>query len=174
MSTMKLTPTQRVLLSNVDLHGFIAHGQNATRTIVVLERRGFLEYAFHPTLLLRLYRVTDAGREARNRDGIVSPKLLKLEEIAQRIDAHLKRFEHDPMINERDARIGGVTKLFWKAQSYSNGRRVRVTYISYQHTSSLTKADALTYLAWLDAGNVGRHHTVIPRKTRRQEKGSAS
>ncbi len=158
MSTMKLTPVQRTLLSKVDDFGFIVHGQHATRTIVALERKGALEYVFHPRLLLRLYRVTDAGRAEIAVGGYTNA--LKTEEIAQRINAHLKRFERDPEINDRDSRIGGRAK-FWNAFSRSNGRRVLVTYVSYQHTSSLKKAEALAYLAWLDAGNVGRHHAAV-------------
>ena len=33
-----------------------------------------------------------------------------------------------------------------------------MTYVSYQGEASLKKAEAEAYLAWLDAGNVGRHY----------------
>jgi hypothetical protein len=85
-------------------------------------------------------------------------RTMKLGEIAERIGAHLKRFEADPVINAPD-RPNGVRKYFgaWARQA---GSRLMVMYISYQGWQSLTKDDAIRYLAWLDAGFVGKHYAV--------------
>lgn len=84
------------------------------------------------------------------------PQTPKLTEIAERINAHLKRFEADPDINHRDGRPGGL-QPYYKANARRTGRFVRVTYVSFQGHPTLTRDEALAYLAWLDAGHVGRH-----------------
>ena len=79
----------------------------------------------------------------------------KLAEIADRIHTHLKRMETEqgrPMKMER-------TK-FYRAVAYPTGSKVGVSYISFQHVTMLTKAEALAYLEWLDAGNAGKHYLV--------------
>lgn len=81
---------------------------------------------------------------------------LKLTEIAQRIDAHLERFEADPKINEFDEKYR--VHRYYHAGARRSGRYVSVCYISYQGTSQLARDEALNYLAWLDAGNVGTHY----------------
>jgi hypothetical protein len=82
---------------------------------------------------------------------------LKLADIASRISAHLKRFENDPVINAERLNGGMRTTPYYHAGAYSAGRYVCVGYISYQGTRTLTKDEAIAYLAWLDAGNVGEH-----------------
>lgn len=79
---------------------------------------------------------------------------MKLGEIAAKIHEHLKRFEADPVIN---ARKGNGLTPYYNASSVTSGRYVAVTYVSFQYTHRLTKQQALSYLAWLDAGNVGRY-----------------
>ena len=81
---------------------------------------------------------------------------MKLKEIAARISAHLKAWEKDPTINTI-SKGGMATRRFYNAGASSGGSRVFVCYVSYQGPSSLTKTEALDYLAWLDAGNVGSH-----------------
>ena len=91
---------------------------------------------------------------------------LTLKTLATRIGEHLRRFERDPKINVRhryDREAGewredpnGVGD-YYMANAHSNGRRVSVVYISYQGPSKLTRDRAVAYLAWLDAGNVGKH-----------------
>lgn len=94
-------------------------------------------------------------KEARN-------DTLTLNEIAKRIDAHLKRFERDPKINT----IVDVSKerltqrRFYYASAMRAGNRVRLVYVCYQTEWNITKPDAIAYLAWLDAGNVGTHYTM--------------
>lgn len=83
---------------------------------------------------------------------------MKLDEIAKRINAHLKRFESDPKINTKTT---GNLRRYFVAGAVASGTRIFVTYITYQGHSSLSKADALAYLAWLDAGNVGRHYDAV-------------
>lgn len=88
-----------------------------------------------------------------------SMETIKLAEIAARINAHLKRFEGDPEINVST----GSTKTYryYNAHAWVSGRWVRVVYVSYNRGSSLTKQQALDYLAWLDEGNVGRHFEAL-------------
>jgi hypothetical protein len=79
---------------------------------------------------------------------------LKLSEIAKRIAAHLERIEADPKLNNHKQGIGGD---LYRAGAYQGGKFVRVTYVSFQGASSLTRDDALKYLAWLNAGKTGTH-----------------
>ena len=80
-----------------------------------------------------------------------------LTEIGRRIDAYLKRFEADPVINKRDRKY--MTQPFYMAGAGRSGNRVWTLYVSYQGVSYLTRAEAESYLAWLDAGNVGTRFT---------------
>ena len=79
---------------------------------------------------------------------------MKLTEIANRIAAHLARFEKDKTINKP---FGTGVRPYYFTNAYRGGRYVCVRYVAYQLTSSLTREEALAYLAWLDAGNVGKH-----------------
>lgn len=83
--------------------------------------------------------------------------VITVQEIGERIHRHLKRFEADPKINVD--RSPGKTGLhdYYQANAAGFRGRVGVVYIAYQGASHLSKADALKYLVWLDAGNVGRH-----------------
>lgn len=97
-------------------------------------------------------------------------KPLKLKEIAARIDAHLKRLEADKSYNKRDPKYR-VSKLY-SAGAGASGSRVFVTYVSYQTHISLTREKAEAYLAWLDAGNKGRHYGI--EKQMDEEKAARS
>lgn len=55
---------------------------------------------------------------------------------------------------------GSANSRYWRAASWVAGPKVGVKYISYQHAWKLTKADALAYLGWLDAGNEGTHRDM--------------
>lgn len=97
-------------------------------------------------------------------------KPLKLAEIGARISAHLQRIEKDPKINVplKYNDVLGTWQIneqgrrrFYNASASATGSRVYVSYVSYQGGSYLSKADALKYLAWLDAGNVGKHIKVL-------------
>ena len=83
---------------------------------------------------------------------------LKLAEIATKIDAHLKRFEKNPKINE-------INKMrlhpYFHAMCVASGNRVFCQYISYQGQSSLTKSEAIAYLEKLDKGFIGRHYEAL-------------
>jgi len=80
---------------------------------------------------------------------------VKLKEIAERINAHIKRFEADPIINAGDRKY--KSRPYYHAHVHERGNRVFVQYVSYQGPTSLSKERALAYLQWLDNGNVGRH-----------------
>lgn len=92
------------------------------------------------------------------------PKPLTLAEIAERIKAHLKRFEGDAVINAAKppiipgAREGQRT--YFMANAFRIGPCVGVTYVSYQGPTKLPRDKALAYLNWLDAGHVGRHYDL--------------
>lgn len=79
-------------------------------------------------------------------------------ELAEKINAHLKRFEADKTINATSRTYG--TRPYYCAGANAT-TRVWVWYVSYQGQSSLTKAEAKKYLEWLDAGNVGKHYTAL-------------
>lgn len=81
-------------------------------------------------------------------------------ELAERIDAHLKRFESDPEINI-DRSGNGLMTYYGARAGYGGGPKLSVTYVTYQDRSKLSKAEAEKYLAWLDAGNVGRHYEAL-------------
>ena len=83
---------------------------------------------------------------------------MKLSEIAARIDAHLRRWERDPAINTLKH---GMHRLF-RAHAYASGSRVFVLYATWIGPTSFTKAKALAYLAWIEAGNVGEHYHMVP------------
>jgi hypothetical protein len=84
---------------------------------------------------------------------------LPMRQVAERIDAYLRRFEADPKIN---APIEGRTlhPYFGAHAWYPGGAFISVIYISFQGISHIKRADAEEYLAWLDAGNVGKHYAL--------------
>ncbi len=91
---------------------------------------------------------------------------MNVKDIAARINAHLQRFEADPEVNRYQCPTpeqteGSALRPYYHARAWALGGYVRVTYISYQGSSSLTKANAGKYLAWLDAGHEGRHYEAL-------------
>lgn len=92
------------------------------------------------------------------------------DQIAQRINVHLKRFERDPKINPgkrySEAKKKWVSDAMGVHDYYGAGargdrHRVWVKYVTYQGGSHLSIEDAEKYLVWLDAGNVGRHYEAL-------------
>ncbi len=84
-----------------------------------------------------------------------------IDEIGDRIHAHLDRFEKDPKINVvrgGPGKPGEGTLNFYHVNAWGAGRYVGVRYVSYQGGSMLKKDEAAAYLAWLDAGNIGTHY----------------
>jgi hypothetical protein len=84
-----------------------------------------------------------------------------LTEIAEKIDAHLKRLEADT--DGFNSWIDGKTnghRPFYFAGACRVGAYVHVCYVIYQGGRTLTKAQAAEYLAWLDAGNEGSHYMM--------------
>ena len=87
---------------------------------------------------------------------------MTMKELAAGIAAHLKRFEADPVINAKvEGRGSRLAPFYGAGASYWRGRYLHVQYVSYQGASHLSKSEAEVYLAWLDAGNVGRHHEAL-------------
>jgi hypothetical protein len=81
-----------------------------------------------------------------------------MKELAERISAHLWRFERDRNgINKPDP-VYKTTPYFCAQATWRSGARVAVRYVSYQLTSYLTRDEAEDYLAGLDGGFVGRHY----------------
>jgi hypothetical protein len=73
---------------------------------------------------------------------------LSLSEIASRINLHLQKMSGDPE--------GGFG--YFGAYARAQGAYVRVVYVTYQGGTSLTREEALHYLAGLDGGWRGRHY----------------
>lgn len=88
----------------------------------------------------------------------------KLRDVAGRITAHLKRAE---AAQPKDGKA--LPGRLFNAFSRVAGSRVGVRYVSYQGETFLRKDDALHYLRWLDAGNVGKHYTAVGLNTRIRE-----
>lgn len=82
------------------------------------------------------------------------------EEIGKKIDVHLKRFEASKKINRPQKHTGMEYTPYWQAWSGGYCGWVRICYVSYQGSSAMRKDDAAKYLAWLDAGNVGKHYDM--------------
>lgn len=85
------------------------------------------------------------------------------EDIVAKINAHLKRVERDPKLNPTDP-THNVRWYYNAGAGVENYNSVRLVYISYQGSTNIDRADAARYLAWLDAGNVGRHHEALREK----------
>lgn len=87
-----------------------------------------------------------------------------LKEVAERIDAHLTRLELEQRaVAAAKRKVDGQDHSLehWShARAWVAGSRVQVTYISFQGHSNLTRAEALHYLAALDAG-YDRAHQVL-------------
>ena len=98
-----------------------------------------------------LKRARDATRAKRG----LAPAQPKLAEIAARIAAHLLRFEASVEHNPWDDRR--LTWPYAKPRARACGARVEVIYHYAVTGDKLTRATAAAYLAWLDAGGVGRH-----------------
>lgn len=84
-------------------------------------------------------------------------KKITLTEIAERINAHLKRFEADPKINCIPPGRSMKLHPYWHSRAYQAGNRVSIVYISFQGSTNLTREDAEMYMHWLDAGGIGAH-----------------
>lgn len=82
-----------------------------------------------------------------------------LTEIADEIDIYLKKLQKDPVFNVLDEKYG--TRRLWGAWAARRGNRVSIMYVAYQGASTLDRAEALKYLAWLDAGNKGEHWMAL-------------
>ena len=79
--------------------------------------------------------------------------------VAEAIARHLKRFESDTDgVNALVQWTEGLRfRPFADPEACASGGRVLVTY-DQRRSSTLTLVEAEGYLAWLDAGNVGKHH----------------
>lgn len=88
-----------------------------------------------------------------------------MRELADRIHAHLKRFENDPKINKyTDSKYGNLRPYYGASCVYTRGAKMWVTYISYQNSTPLSKDQAERYVAKLDNGFVGRHFDALKEK----------
>lgn len=81
-------------------------------------------------------------------------RTFRAEHLATAIDGYLKEFEQ--LEQDQD-----VKKSFYNASAIGEGPFVEITYISYQGASKLVIEEAEKYLAWLDAGNIGRHYEAL-------------
>lgn len=83
---------------------------------------------------------------------------MKLKEIAERIDAHLKRMEADPEINKPSA---WGTYRFHHAQAWHAGQFVYLIYQQHHDRIKLTAGEAYAYLSYLDDGGTDYHHAIV-------------
>lgn len=75
----------------------------------------------------------------------------RLDELADKIHKHLLRIFEDPVLNPyRDGR-----RNFYYPGARRAGAYVSVWTVSYMGKDMLRRPEAETYLAWLEAGNVG-------------------
>lgn len=81
------------------------------------------------------------------------------------VQAMAEKMTWEQIISLRNtAKVGFKAGIEFAAKdsgASASGRYVYVQYISYQVSTALSKADALVYLEWLDAGNVGRHYKAL-------------
>lgn len=101
----------------------------------------------------------------------MAAKRASVVELAEQINAHLKRFEADPEINQPPAGSASRISPFFNAGAFKHGNGVGVRYVSFQGASQLTRAQAEEYLAWLDAGNVGKHQKLFAPGTVKSIRG---
>lgn len=90
---------------------------------------------------------------------------MTLTEIAACINKHLKRLERITPPQVFSGKDGQEQKnaLFFHAGACRAGSRVSIVYVCYQGHNSLTKEEALKYLAYLEAGNTGRHWEMLKK-----------
>lgn len=96
---------------------------------------------------------------------VIVRKPMSMTEIAREIGKYLAKFEADPKISRVTTSSGQLITYFWNSHASASGRWIYVTYISYQGGRNLSKKEALEYLEWLRAGNVGRHYEAWSRKS---------
>jgi len=143
MTTIKLTAAKRTALD------LIANGEELpakTRQSVV-------------RALIADGLVTDGSPPTATELGLATlDATFPLVELEKRITAHLKRFEKDPKINPPRPHASG-THRYYEPNAYVVGSKIGIRYICYQGFGfPLGRAEALEYLRWLDAGNVGDHY----------------
>jgi hypothetical protein len=88
----------------------------------------------------------------------------KLDDLAQRIREHLERLEADKEWNRWTDPTGTPRPRLWRSGACRSGSRVSVAYISYQGSCTMTRDEAVRYLAALDAGFRGRHFEALRNK----------
>lgn len=86
-------------------------------------------------------------------------RTMNLNEIAKRIDDHLRRMEADPSINKPRTSVSSPS--FYKPVAVRCGPKLGISYVCYQHMDKISKADAERYLAALDRGDTRRHYSVL-------------
>jgi hypothetical protein len=91
----------------------------------------------------------------------MAAKKTSVAELAAQIDKHLSRFEADPKINRQPEGSPSRISPFFNAGAWKHGNGVGVRYVSFQGASLLTRAQAEEYLAWLEAGNTGKHVKIF-------------
>jgi len=91
-------------------------------------------------------------------------KPIPLKDLAERIKRYLNRFEADPKINAPRPEASNTKPYYCASAIFNGGSRIKVIYVHYQGVQTLTREQAIKYLAWLDAGNVGPHYLALPRR----------
>ena len=84
----------------------------------------------------------------------MNKKQMPLKEIAARIDQHLKRLEAEDTAARK---ASGGNAHYYCAGAWATPTRVSVTYVTYQGSDWLTRAEAEQYLESLDSGSSAKH-----------------
>lgn len=93
---------------------------------------------------------------------------MKLKEIAEKINAHLKRWEADPVINKNTKPDRSGSSDYYDARAWASGARVGIQYIGYQGFSHMSKAEAEEFLSLIEGGYVGKHFHVVGKFSKKQ------
>jgi hypothetical protein len=143
MTTINLTPAKRTLLDLI-AKGEAIPAKTRQSAVLALVTDGLVTEGSPPIATPLGLAMLDAT--------------FPLAELASRISAHLRRFEKDPKINPPRPDAGG-THAYYCPGAHAAGAKVAVSYICYQGSGfPMQRAEALAYLRWLDAGNVGTHY----------------
>ena len=87
------------------------------------------------------------------------PPLAASDQLAGRIDAHLRRFENDPLINAPVGAGKHPNVPYFVARAAAGAdSQVYVQYFFAAGDLPLSPEAAACYLAWLDAGHTGTHY----------------
>lgn len=90
---------------------------------------------------------------APKKSASTGTKAALAEDIAKRLDAHLKRMEADPKFNT-NLGSSGISRLY-EAHAWADKGRIGYVLIAFHGSRQLALDRALGWVTWLDAGHNG-------------------